>query len=232
MNPIFSPTHPLEAIIFDLDFTLANPKLLGDDTLGEIKRLLTDWGAMTQAEIKKVESALWRQPPLDVFAQITRLPGDILATLVDAYNRMPICDQYRPYDDVVPFLEAMKSSEECPFMALVTKGLSGYQTRKIQALGIEHYFDIVQVVGDPRWSTFQDKTATFGWIAQHHSLRNPNIAVIGDNANDELAAARRHSMLPIQTVRPGVTPDQKSARRIESLDELWGICSLKAPVAA
>jgi methionine salvage enolase-phosphatase E1 len=53
-----------------------------------------------------------------------------------------------------------------------------------------------------------------------HSLRPPEVVVLGDRADAELAAARSLGMEAIQVVRPGVVPSPDVRLRIAGLEAL------------
>lgn len=56
-----------------------------------------------------------------------------------------------------------------------------------------------------------------------HSLRPSDVVVLGDRADDELAAARSLGMVAVQVLRSGAEPSPDVSVRISSLESLPGL---------
>jgi len=64
------------------------------------------------------------------------------------------------------------------------------------------------------------KLQAFQAIMQAHRLTPPEVLVVGDNPDSEIAAGNRLGMTTIQTLRPGVPPSPAAAHHIRTLAEL------------
>jgi len=64
------------------------------------------------------------------------------------------------------------------------------------------------------------KRALLQRLLAEHGLTPPEVMVIGDRADDELAAARTLGMVAVQVLRPGVIASPEVGWRIPDLDAL------------
>jgi FMN phosphatase YigB (HAD superfamily) len=67
------------------------------------------------------------------------------------------------------------------------------------------------------------KRALLQRLVAEHELTPPEVMVIGDRADDELAAARSLGMLAVQVLRPGVIASSEVPWQIPDLEALPGL---------
>ncbi len=221
-------THPpkrVQAIFFDLDNCLFDTNSMGRDLFDQYDHLVESW-RLNLDEARAIKQALWNGGAPQLAIPRLGVSPEQQTELMKAYDNLQVTKGGRLYADTKPFLSKLYAQPERPRMILVTKGLNGFQRRKIQHLQIEQFFDHIQIVGDFRWSMHTEKWVAFGHLAVSLSLNHPQVVVVGDNPTDELAAGRKHNMVTVQTLRPGVTHDPQAKYHITKLDELWSVCNL------
>ena len=102
---------------------------------------------------------------------------------------------------------------------LLTKGFRRFQESKIRQLGLAQLFEAIYVDAlDPPGP--RSKLVMLKQLLLEHSLAATEVIVVGDRAEDELAAARDLGMTAVQILRPGVVPDPDVQWRITDLTEL------------
>jgi len=210
-----------QAIFFDLDNCLFDTSAMKSMKLFDpIFQQIGTWGADTTLKVM-VERALWNGAPQDTIGDMDYLTAGQRTDLLTWYDQLPVPEEAALYTDSLPFLEAISAKPNRPTLILVTKGLNGFQRSKITHLGIERFFDHIQITGDAKWSAYETKYLAFGAFKQRLGFANASCIAVGDSAHDELLSGARLGMTTVQTVRPGVTPDPQTVRRITSLDQLW-----------
>ena len=89
----------------------------------------------------------------------------------------------------------------------------------MRQLGLAQLFEAIYVDAlDPPGP--RSKLVMLKQLLLEHSLAATEVIVVGDRAEDELAAARDLGMTAVQILRPGVVPDPDVQWRITDLTEL------------
>ena len=107
---------------------------------------------------------------------------------------------------------------------LVTCGPTEEQKLKIDELGLAAIFDQIVIIDKqdgqdlcaPKLKVFSQLLDERGWSVDE-------VMVIGDDAESELAAARKLGIHTIQTLRPGVKKWDQATYHVTSLYQLKGI---------
>ncbi len=155
-------------------------------------------GGCDATQVPTLIDALWSMPLVEVVTKY-----GLGAELADELTRMnadlPIPPEACLFEDSVPVLEELKRrGQPCH---LITKGLQGFQTRKLEHLGISGYFREVHIVGEG--NRFLTKLEAVRYIMAEQSIGPETLHVIGDG-HEELSAAHTVGATSIQTLRPGV----------------------------
>lgn len=111
---------------------------------------------------------------------------------------------------------------------LLTTGFRRLQESKVRQLGLTSLFAAVYIDSlDPPGPV--GKRAILARLMVEHELTPKEVVVLGDRADDELAAARALGMVAVQELRPGVIP---SAEISWQVPDLAGLPALFTQVAA
>jgi FMN phosphatase YigB (HAD superfamily) len=206
--------HPMHAIIFDLDNCLAPADEPGEQLLAPVfdaVRLAND-GALTAVALDAAFRDCWVHAfdwvaARHNFTQRMRDAG--WAAFREVEVRQPMCG----YGD----LDLLPSLGGVRF--LVTSGFRRLQESKVRALGVAGSFAevIVDAMDEP---DRRGKERIFADLIRAQSLRRAEVLVVGDNAESELAAAKRLSLPSAQILRRGVVPAPEVTTRVQDLADL------------
>ena len=217
----------LRAAVFDLDHTLFDPRSLPDTLFREVGvRVRTAAAGLVPAVV--LEAALedaWRLPFDRVVAR-HRLPEAVTAAWRDAVSAIEVSAPLAPYPDVPSVLEQLTLRR-----FLLTTGFRRLQESKLRQLGIASLFVAVYVDAlDLPGSS--GKLPLLERLLVEHGLTPSEVVVVGDRADDELAAARVLGMVAVQVLRPGVDASSEVAWRIQDLKGLPAILTRIAAAGA
>jgi putative hydrolase of the HAD superfamily len=180
----------IKLIIFDLDNTLFDTYgQLGTKIIGEMILRMKRAGLT-----KRQEDVLRKKYPFTGFrilAEELKLPERIRQIGMSAYEEMDI-------SNIKPFFDVMVLGKIGYEKSLVTSGSKAIQLKKVDVLGIKHYFD--DIVVDESNSNDGRKTI-FSELAVQHKAKPGQVIVIGDNPEIELAAGKKLGMLTVQITR-------------------------------
>ncbi len=183
--------------IFDLDFCLLDTPSMKPGLVPVLEKVLRE-GGCGDAEVPILIDALWSMPLAEVVKK-RGLSAPLASELKRVNENLPIPPETRLYEDVLPVFEELRRQEGLNF--LVTKGLQGYQGRKLDHLGIRAYFARIDIVGEE--NLFGTKLDAIQHIMMEHDLDPSSVHIIGDG-HEELTAAHTIGARSIQTLRPGV----------------------------
>jgi FMN phosphatase YigB (HAD superfamily) len=206
------PTR-IRAAIFDLDNCLAAADEAGEQLLKPAFHAMraANNGQLSEAAIADI----WRDA-LDVVARKHAFTDEMLAAGWEAFRTLEVQKPLHGYPD----LWAIATLPLERF--LVTAGFRRLQESKIAALGIAPLFREIEIdaIDEPPRRTKKER---FAGIAARHGWQPREVLVVGDNADSEIAAGNALGMPTVQTVRPGVRPDEKAQWRINNFIELFAL---------
>jgi len=189
----------VKAILFDLDDTLFDCYgLLVEAARRRAARAMVQAGlpcTEEEAYHKQLELAEKHGPRFNVFdamAQMHGMPGSLAEVALAAYNSEEV-GEIQPFPDVPRTLADLRSQGYK--LLLYTSGVYARQQKKIQALGIEEYFDDILIndieTGEHRDDCFLDLLA-------HHHLKPQEVACVGDRIQAEIKTANSLGMTTVQ----------------------------------
>jgi FMN phosphatase YigB (HAD superfamily) len=218
----------LRAAVFDLDHTLFDPHTLPREMLGDLEARMRGVasGLISAAVLDAALADAWRLPFDRVVAKYD-LPEAVRAAWEESACALEVTQPLSPYADVPAALERLALRR-----FLLTTGFRHLQESKIRQLGFRSLFTAVYIDAlDPPGPV--GKRVLLERLLAEHSLRPAEVVVLGDRADDELAAARALGMQAIQVLRPGVIPSLDVPLRIADLEALPRLLSrLSGPGAA
>lgn len=205
----------LRAAVFDLDHTLFDPRTLPPSLFGalEARLRLAAAGVISPATLEAALADAWRLP-FDRVAALHHLPAELTVTWQGAMSMVEVSEPLTPYPDVYAGLKQLSLSR-----FLLTTGFRRLQQSKVRQLGLASLFAAVYVDAlDPPGPV--GKRAMLERLLAERALTPPEVVVVGDRADDELAAARTLGMVAVQVVRPGVLPSPDIPWRVPGLQDL------------
>jgi FMN phosphatase YigB (HAD superfamily) len=192
----------LRAAVFDLDHTLFDPHTVPRALFHRL-----------EANVRQVAAGLLPERALDAaLADAWRLPFDRVVTLHglpevvstawrDAACALEVTEPLTPFADVIAGLQQLSLRR-----FLLTTGFRRLQESKVRELGLAPFFEAVHIDAlDPPGPL--GKRACLEQLLQEHALSASDVMVVGDRADDELAAGAALGMVVVQVLRPGVVPD-------------------------
>ena len=218
----------MSAIIFDLDNCLAAASEPGEQLLAPVFDAVREANAGTLTP-EALDSAL-RDCWVHAFDWVSARHGfteQMKAAGWAAFREIEVRQPMRGYGD----LEALPTIGDVRF--LVTSGFRRLQESKIRALGVAQLFSevVIDALDEPNR---RGKERIFGDLIREFSLRQEDVVVVGDNAESELAAAKRLGLARVQILRPGVEHDSDATAHVGDLYELqaWVDARRSSPPAA
>jgi putative hydrolase of the HAD superfamily len=205
----------LRAAVFDLDHTLFDPcrlpRALFSELEARVRAVAT--GLLPAVVVEAALADAWRFP-FDRVAAQHRLPDAVSAAWQEALSAVEVTEPLTPYADVHAGLERLTLRR-----FLLTTGFRRLQESKVRQLGLGSLFVAVYVDPlDPPGPV--GKRALLERLLLEHELMPSEILVVGDRADDELAAARALGMVAVQVLRPGVVPSREVRWRIPDFEAL------------
>ena len=204
----------IEAIIFDLDNCLLDPRELGDRLVEPLRAAIrrANRGTLNESELQAAFADLWWRP-FDTVADEWRFSEAMRAAGWRAYATLKIDDRLRGYEDLTVLSELPMTT------FLVTSGFRHLQQSKINALGIGTTFAEIHIdaIDD---SGRLGKAAIFSQITRRWQFIAQQVMVVGDSGESEIAAGNRLSMCTVQLLRSGVVPVANADYHVSNLWQL------------
>ena len=199
----------LLAAVFDLDHTLFDPCTLPPSVFGPLEDRLRLLGAgvVSPSLLDAALADAWRMP-FDRVVATHHLPTELADAWHEAMSAVEVTEPLTPYPDVHEGLEQLSLRR-----FLLTTGFRRLQESKVRALGLVALFEGVYIDALDRPGPV-GKRVVLEQLLVEQELTPANVVVLGDRADDELAAARALGMVGVQVVRPGILP---------SLDIPWRV---------
>ncbi|HMY06411.1 MAG TPA: HAD hydrolase-like protein, partial [Accumulibacter sp.] len=189
---------PIQAIIFDLDHCLLDPRVLGDAFVEPVCSALraTNAGTLSERQLLAACADLWRHP-FDAVADEYGFSVAMRVAGCRAYAALEVSFALRGYADLAALgqLPAMKF--------LVTTGYRRLQQSKIAALGFGEIFEEIHIDALEEPGRL-GKEGLFAQIVQRRRFTPRQVLIVGDNGASEIAAGNRLRMPTVQLLRPGV----------------------------
>ena len=156
-------------------------------------------------------------------AMHARVPDDCIARLVQVYREHePVLT---PFPDVSPLLATLRQKY---VLGLITDGFLSVQQRKLSALGLAPYFDVI--VFSDTWGrqAWKPNTKPFEVAVRQMNIHGKEAVYIADNPAKDFFGARQIGMCAIRIQRPGceytylipTTPHHAPHLTIASLNQL------------
>ena len=233
----------IKAIIFDLDDTLVSEYAFVKSGFKAVAKHLTEckegvFASFAGADgdaLSKEFLSLFDESAKNVFNRfldahgVTGYTGDDVFSLVKVYREHEIDKEiYKPYDDVEPFLFALK--ERGIAAGILTDGFAVSQRNKISAVGFDRHPAIKGIVVTAECGEGWAKPSAKGFelLCDELNVRPQEMMYVGDNPKKDFYISRN---IPIKTARiirgGGVYEnapyfeDIREDHRIEKLEELY-----------
>jgi FMN phosphatase YigB (HAD superfamily) len=205
----------ITTLICDLDNTLfptrAIPRSVVQPALDAVRAANRNGSHMLGARLEEALEACW-DLSFDEVARRYALPDPLCRAWAESAERLEANGPLELYPDAAVLWTL-------PLRRfLVTTGYRRFQESKIAALGIAHRFEgiYIDALGDGRLG----KEALFRRLMAEHRLTHGEVAVLGDNAESEIAAGHRLGLRTVQVVRERSVSSPSAHFRISSLTEL------------
>lgn len=207
----------IRAAVFDLDNTLYDATTVPDDVLAPAIAAVRRANAGPQAIPADVLEAAIQSAGRLGFLQVAErhgLPASLRAAWRAAYQGLVVTTRLSTYPDVLPSLGALDLTK-----LLLTTGFRGMQESKIEALDIAHLFDAIYIDaldqgGGP------GKQRLLQEILDTYHCRAAEVLVIGDSAENEIAAGNALGAVTVQMLRPGIVFSDAAQYHLTTLAEL------------
>ncbi len=128
------------------------------------------------------------------------------------------------YPDVPPVLRDLRS--RCR-MGLLTQGYRPGQERKIQALGLGDYFQVVVIMGEDQRNLWKPSTRPFELLLARLKLPGEQVVYVGDHPERDFYGARELGLATIRVRREGGEHCNKEAPGPEYASD-WEVADFKA----
>ena len=179
----------VKVVLFDLDDTLYSEKQYVKSGFNKI--------AEACPEIENMADKLWRafedgERPIDfVLKNENQYSSDAVKKCLETYqNQMP---NISLYDGVIDLLTSLKESGFS--LGLITDGRPIGQRNKINALGIEKYFEKIIVTDELGGIEFRKPNPkAFELMREFFGVDFPQMVYVGDNINKDFIAPEKLGM--------------------------------------
>ena len=208
----------IKALICDLDNTLFPTRSIArsvvEPALDAVRAANRNGSPVPDARLEEALEACW-ELSFDEVARRYGLPDPLCRAWSEAVERLEAAGPLELYSDAaVVWTLPLR-------LFLVTTGYRHFQESKIAALDIARRFEAIYIdaLGDGQVG----KEALFRRLMAEHRLTRGEVAVLGDNADSEIAAGLRLGLPTIHIVRGRSVSSAAAHYRIGSLAELPGV---------
>ncbi|MFC7238243.1 HAD family hydrolase [Saliphagus sp. GCM10025317] len=201
----------LEAVVFDLDYTLAVPDRDRETLLTEATAAAGAPPLSRESYLEAHRNNLTRESREPIFADLladhdTSAEPGAIAT---AY-RESIADALTPLAGVETMLEDLRSTYR---VGLLTNGPVRAQRDKLETLGWEGRFDAALVTGELEAGK-PDRRA-FEAILGELAVEPERAVYVGDEREADVEGATRAGMRAIQVLRSDTEPDSRAVAHVD-----------------
>jgi len=185
----------IKAVIFDLDGVLYDEKDFVMSGFNAVAKYLASKHGWSSSEIfeilkKDFEQGL-RVKNFDVLLSKMRLKNEKISKLVAIYRRHSA--HISLHHDARIILAKLKGA--CK-LAIITDGLKETQEKKILALGLKRYLDVITI--NERKSSWKPNTKSFKATLEKLQVKPREAVYIGDNPSKDFIGCRK---IRVHTVR-------------------------------
>ncbi len=214
---MFFGASMIRAAVFDLDNTLYDATTIPPDVLAPavdaVRRANVGPDAIPGDVLEAAIQSARRFGFLTV-ADRRGLPEFLRAAWREVYRGLVVTSRLHPYPDVLPGLAALDLLK-----LLLTTGFRGMQESKIAALEIAHLFDGIYI-DTLDAGAGPGKRRLLEEIRETHHLKSHELLVIGDSAENEIAAGNALGAVTVQVLRPGIEFSEAARYHVATLAEL------------
>lgn len=207
----------IRVAVFDLDNTLYDATTMPDEVLAPAIAAVRRANAGPDGIPADVLEAAIQSARRLGFLQVAErhaLPASLRAAWRAAYQELAVTTRLSTYPDVLPCLEALELTR-----VLLTTGFRRMQESKIAALDIAHLFQAIYIdaldqgAGPGKQRLLQEMLETY-------HCRAREVLVIGDSAENEIAAGNALGAITVQMLRPGIVFSDAAQYHLTTLAEL------------
>jgi putative hydrolase of the HAD superfamily len=217
----------IKAVLFDLDDTL----YLESEFFRSGFRAVADELCRRQKQdpeqiVAMLERFHHNESRTGVFQKLAhrlKFPEDWIPGLVETFrNHEP---SISPCADAVRCLQCLRGRFKT---GCVTDGWKEVQRRKLKALNITQYFDVLIVCDDHGREHWKPHAFAFQWCCNALQLKPDQVVFVGDNPDRDIAGAKRAGLRCVQIRRKqgyswNASCAEQADATIENLDELSAI---------
>ena len=202
---------------FDLDNTLYDTTTIAQDLLAPAIAAVRSANAGPDGIPADVLEAAIQSARRLGFLQVAErygIPVSLRAVWREVYQGLRVTTRLSPYPDVLPFLQTLACTR-----VLLTTGFRGVQESKIAALGIAHLFHAIYIdtldqgAGPGKQRLLQE-------MLERHGCQPRELLVVGDSAENEIAAGNALGVITVQILRPGIVYADTAQYHVTTLAEL------------
>lgn len=218
----------MQAVIFDLDDTLAPEAGFIESGYHAIAAHMAEWYGLPETQVYEKLTALFLADKRNVFNRLLDSYGlsygqEEIRSLVERYrNHRPAADSYRLYEDAQPALRELR--EQGMRLGLLTDGYAVSQRNKIEALGISGWFEEIVVTDELGREYWKPDRRGFELLQQRMGLPFSDMCYVGDNPAKDFYITKHHPMRTVRVLRPGSV--YETAPYLEGVREQRCITSL------
>jgi len=199
-----APEKRFLGVIFDLDDTLAPEAAFACSGFRAVSQYVADSNGLRVESVFEIINTLFtegeRMHIFDKALEILNLPRHQteVQKLVEIYRNHEPEGSYMPYPDSEPVLWLFSSLVFC---GLITDGAVRTQTRKLEFLGLQQYFDDV-IINEDRRLFKPDRTSYLSMMSRWGTDPS-SIIVLGDNSSKDFITPRELGMTAVKIKRGG-----------------------------
>jgi putative hydrolase of the HAD superfamily len=202
---------------FDLDNTLYDTTTLPRDLLAPAIAAVRRANAGSDGVSAEVLEAAIQSGRRLGFLQVAErfgIPVSLRAAWREVYQGLRVTTRLTPYPDVLPFLQTLACTR-----VLLTTGFRGVQKSKIAALDIAHLFHAIYIdtldggAGPGKQRLLQE-------MLERYHCQPREVLVVGDSAENEIAAGNALGAVTVQILRPGIVSADTAQYHVSTLAEL------------
>jgi len=206
----------IRVAVFDLDNTLYDATTIPSEVLAPaiaaVRRANAGPDGIPAEQLEAALESARRLGFLPV-AEHHRIPASVRTAWWEAYRGLVVTTPLSLYPDVRPALAALDLTK-----VLLTTGFRAMQESKIEALDIAGLFAAIYI--DALDQGGPGKQRLLEEIFDAYRCRGPEVLVVGDSAENEIAAGNALGAVTVQMLRPGIVFSDAAQYHLTTLAEL------------
>lgn len=219
----------ITTVVFDLDDTLYDEIDYCRSGFETVSKVIADLAEMSTC--RQAFEALWRQFTLGNHTKTFNAALNELGIACDDELIKKLVKTYRQHKPVIKLpdesRDILDKLTEKYRLALLTDGFLPAQQLKVQALGIEKYFECIIYTEQLGRQFWKPSPAGFQKIMQNLDVQAENCVYIADNEAKDFIAPNKLGFQTVQLIRPNrihtqicEQPNGKAGHKIKSLKQL------------